>query len=158
MPFASINSTYPWTNPWNFWKKILKIGGVENLSFFESAILIFFCQLKKKIFCFIPMKIIHKLCDRMDGTQFWCFLWFPTNSFLCVIYITLYSVSVISSISMNKLAKKFQCSTLIDWTSAKDFHKDYLVRNCSCIQLFPQVEFYPIVTYLPGFAMWCKNQ
>ena len=35
--------------------------------------------------CFIPMKISHKLCDRMDGTQFWCFPWFPTNSLLCVI-------------------------------------------------------------------------
>ena len=41
----------------------------------------------KKIFffCLIPMKISHKLCDRMDGTQFWCFPWFPANSLLCVI-------------------------------------------------------------------------
>ena len=31
------------------------------------------------------MKISHKLCDRMDGTQFLCFLWFPANSLLCVI-------------------------------------------------------------------------
>ena len=40
---------------------------------------------KNFFFCFIPMKISHKLCDRMDGTQFWCFSWFPTNSLLCVI-------------------------------------------------------------------------
>ena len=32
------------------------------------------------------MKISHKLCGRMDGTQFWCFPWFPANSLLCVIY------------------------------------------------------------------------
>ena len=36
-------------------------------------------------FCFIPMKICHKLCDRKNGTQFWCFSWFPANSLLCVI-------------------------------------------------------------------------
>ena len=42
MPFASINLTNPRTNPWNF-------GDVEKLSFFESAILIFFFQ-KKKFF------------------------------------------------------------------------------------------------------------
>ena len=42
MPFASINPTNPRTNPGNFHEKILRIGGVENLSFFESAILIFF--------------------------------------------------------------------------------------------------------------------
>ena len=51
-----------------FWKKILRIVDFEKLVFFESAILIFFC--------FIPMKISHKLCVRMDGTQFlslwWC--------------------------------------------------------------------------------------
>ena len=32
------------------------------------------------------MKICHKLCDRINGTQFWCFSWFPANSLLCVIY------------------------------------------------------------------------
>ena len=33
MPFASIYPTNPRTNPWNFPKKMLRIGGVENLSF-----------------------------------------------------------------------------------------------------------------------------
>ena len=37
-------------------------------------------------FCLIPMKISHKLCDRMDGTQIWCFSWFPANSLLFVIF------------------------------------------------------------------------
>ena len=49
MPFASINSTNPRTNPWNFYKKILRIGNFEKCTFFESAILIFFFQ---KIFFF----------------------------------------------------------------------------------------------------------
>ena len=46
------------------------LGVVEKLSFFESAILNFFFSKKKNFFCFIPMKISHKLCVRMDGTQF----------------------------------------------------------------------------------------
>ena len=62
MPFASINPTNPRTNPWNFGGNCSAFGEVEKLSFFESAILNFFC--------FIPMKISHKLCVRMDGTQF----------------------------------------------------------------------------------------
>ena len=82
MPFASINPTNQRTNPWNFHKQILRIGDFKKLRFFELAILNFFFQ--KKI-CLIPMKISHKLCDRMDGTQFWCFPWFPANSLLCVI-------------------------------------------------------------------------
>ena len=46
MPFTSIYSTNPRTNPWNFDEKILRIGRVEKLSFFELAIFIF---LKRKI-------------------------------------------------------------------------------------------------------------
>ena len=42
MLFASINTINPRTNPWKFREKILRIGSFENLSFFESAILIFF--------------------------------------------------------------------------------------------------------------------
>ena len=45
MPFASFNPTSPRTNPWNLKKNKLRIGVVEKLSFFESAILtlIVFC-------------------------------------------------------------------------------------------------------------------
>ena len=42
MAFALINFTNPRTNLWNFREKILRIGDFENLSFFESPILIFF--------------------------------------------------------------------------------------------------------------------
>ena len=82
MPSASFNPTNPRTNPWNFWKKILRIGGIENYFFFWVS-----------HFCFILMKISHKLCDRMDGTQFWCF---PCK-FLAMRNITLYSVTNLKS-------------------------------------------------------------
>ena len=73
MPFALTDPTHPRTNLWkllSFW-----------WWFFESAILNFI--FKKKIF--IPMKISPNLYDRMDGSTFWCFPWFPENSLLCVI-------------------------------------------------------------------------
>ena len=83
MPFASINLTNPRTNPWNFYENFLRIGDFEKRPFWKSTILDFFFQ--KKIFiCLIPMKICHKLCDRTNGTQFWCFPLFPANSLLCV--------------------------------------------------------------------------
>ena len=44
MPFKSINPINPRTNPWNFQKKILRIGWAGKWVFFESAILIFFFQ------------------------------------------------------------------------------------------------------------------
>ena len=48
MPFASFNLTNPRTNPWNFHKKFLRIGGVGKSAFFKSVILIFFFSKKKK--------------------------------------------------------------------------------------------------------------
>ena len=48
MPFASMNSTNPRTAPWNFHKKILRIGDFEKWPFFESAILNFIFSKKKK--------------------------------------------------------------------------------------------------------------
>ena len=64
MPFPSIYSTYPWTNPWNFCEKICRVGGFEKLVFFWVGHFDFF------FICFIPMKISHKLCVTMDGSQF----------------------------------------------------------------------------------------
>ena len=58
MPFASINSTNPRTNPWNFHKKFLRIGDFEKCTFFESAILNFFFQKKKFFFAFFPWKLV----------------------------------------------------------------------------------------------------
>ena len=63
MPFESMISTNPRTNPWSFHKQILRIG---DLLLSRPFWILFF---QKKIFlCFIPMKISHKLCVR-----FWFF-------------------------------------------------------------------------------------
>ena len=58
MPFASINPTNPRTNPWNFHKKILRIGDFEKCTFFESAILNFFFSEKNIFFAFFPWKLV----------------------------------------------------------------------------------------------------
>ena len=47
IPFISIHSIYPRTNPYNFQEKILRIGGVKKRRFFDRASLNF---LFKKIF------------------------------------------------------------------------------------------------------------
>ena len=52
-----------------FSQKILRIGNFEKLSFFELAIFKFSFSKKQKI-CFIPIRISHKLCVRMDGTHY----------------------------------------------------------------------------------------
>ena len=39
MPFKSINSTNPRTNPWKFHEKILRIGRAGKRGFFEASIL-----------------------------------------------------------------------------------------------------------------------
>ena len=44
IPFASINSTNPRTNPWKFHEKILRIGGAGKCVFFEATILNFLSQ------------------------------------------------------------------------------------------------------------------
>ena len=49
MPFASINSTNPRTNLWNFHKKILRIGGVVKWPFFRRPFWFFFFS-KKNFF------------------------------------------------------------------------------------------------------------
>ena len=59
-----------------FSQKILRIGDFEKLSFF----------------CFIPMKISHKLCVRMDGTQFLWLWWLiakngPHQALILAVYI-----------------------------------------------------------------------
>ena len=102
MPFASINPT------------TLRIGDFEKRPFWKSAILDFFFQ-RKIFFCLIPMKISHKLCDRMNRTQFWCFPLFPANSLLCVIIpYTVYKiftlkhsaeVSLLSSLQNDKIVR-----------------------------------------------------
>ena len=63
MPFASINPSNPRTNPWNFHKKILRIGDFEKCTFLSRPFWIFFC--------FFPMKISQSLLVSKDGSKFW---------------------------------------------------------------------------------------
>ena len=56
MPSASFNPTNPRTNLRNFHEKILRIGDFKKWAFFESAILNFFFEKKKKIFASFPWK------------------------------------------------------------------------------------------------------
>ena len=74
------------------------VGLIENCrnwktQFFLSRPFWIFFSKKKKLFCFMPMKISYKLCHWIDGTQFWCFTWYAENSLLCVILrYTVYTV------------------------------------------------------------------
>ena len=71
MPFASIKSTDPRTNLWNFREKFLRIGDFEKRCFFESAILIFFLNFFWIFFSFFPMKTSQSLLVSKDGSKFW---------------------------------------------------------------------------------------
>ena len=79
MPFASFNSTNPRTNPWNFHKKILRIGGVGKSAFFKSAILKFFFQKKKKFFCVFQCKQPWFSCQLSFFWKFWWLPWFSAK-------------------------------------------------------------------------------
>ena len=57
-----------------FWKKVLKIGGIEKLSLLESVILEVF-------FCFIPMKISQSSLGSKDGSKL---PWFPAQKNSCL--------------------------------------------------------------------------
>ena len=50
-----------------------KLNNRQKNAFFVDSSLCFF-------FCFIPMKISHKLCVRMDGTQFLILWWFTAKN------------------------------------------------------------------------------
>ena len=80
MPFASMNSTNPRTAPWNFHKKLLRIGDFEKWPFLSRPFWILFFQKKIFFFCFTLMKISHKLCVRMDGTQFLLLWWYTAKN------------------------------------------------------------------------------
>ena len=56
MPFASINSTIPRTDPWEFHEKILRIGRAGKWGLFEAAILNFLSRPFWNFFCFIFVK------------------------------------------------------------------------------------------------------
>ena len=70
-PFASINSTNPRTNPWNFHEKILRIGGAGKWGFFEAAILNFLSRPFWIFFCFISVKNPALLYEVSFSSALW---------------------------------------------------------------------------------------
>ena len=117
-----INLSYsPKDQSLKFLQKILRIGGFEKFRFFESAILIFFC--------FIPMKISYKLCDRMDGTQFLWLSWFSAKTdppqtltaksrFYLVIHLFLW-VSTKSQVSLKETHISTQIWQVCSWSDSR---------------------------------------
>ena len=71
MPFASINSTNPRTNPWEFHEKILRIGGAGKWVFFEAAILNFLSWPFWIFFCFISVKNPALLYEVSFFSELW---------------------------------------------------------------------------------------
>ena len=70
MPFASFKSTNPRTNPWNFGGICSAFDEVEQLSFFESAILNFFFKKKKKN-ASSPWKLVTNYVLEWMGLNFY---------------------------------------------------------------------------------------
>ena len=86
-----IYPTNPSTNPWNFWEKILRFGGIEKL-LFESANLNFWFS-KIKFFASSPRKSF-KISKLLMITL-------VSSKFLAMHNITLYSVNAIMPGSRN---------------------------------------------------------
>ena len=73
---------------WRFWKMTFFWVGHFEFNFYK----------KKFFFCFILMKISHKLCVRMDGTQFLWLWWYTAKTqspqtFQPAVYFTMYLLS-----------------------------------------------------------------
>ena len=62
-----------------FTKKYWELTELKNDLFLSRPFWFFFSK-KKNFFCLIPMKISHKLCVRMDGTQFSILWWFTAKN------------------------------------------------------------------------------
>ena len=62
-----------------FTKKYRELAELKN-SVFLSRPFWFFFWFFFDFFCFIPMKISHKLCVRMDGTQFLLLWWLTAKN------------------------------------------------------------------------------
>ena len=71
MPFTSFNPTNPRTNPWNFHKKIFRIGDFEKRTFFESAIFNFNFQKKYFFFASFPLKSVKSSWITSIGRNFY---------------------------------------------------------------------------------------
>ena len=141
MPYASIYPTNPRTNPWNFCKKILRIGGIEKLFFFWVG--------HFEFFCFIPMKTSKSLLVSKDGSKFWssptwqhfltqtkhfegsvnCVMsfFFKKNKFFCFI-----PMKTSQSLLVSKDGSKFWW---LPWFPAKNHSSKHFSRQCMWLTL-----------------------
>jgi hypothetical protein len=63
-----------------YWRKLLSFWRSWKTQFFWVGHFEFFFSKFFFFFCFIPMKISHKLCVRMNGTQFLLLWWFTARN------------------------------------------------------------------------------
>ena len=81
------------------------------------------------------MKISHKLCDRMDGTQLWNFPWFPANSLLCVVlFIQCKSCDILSLVEITSFTPESKPCKGFFWINfppvrALEFITGHMVYN-----------------------------
>ena len=117
-----------------------RIGDFEKRPFFFS------------LNCLILTKICHKLCDRMNGTQFWCFPWFPANSLL----------SEMLDVSVRSVQLESTCFNLTsNFSKFKFENKLYLSFTCQILattlpftnSLIILLKFFKRVTH----ARWHAN-
>ena len=82
MPFTSINSTNPMTSPYNFHKKILRIGNFKKHCFFELAIFELMSDSVNEFY--YPMDRSMKFSQKnIENWQFWKMAFFlsrPSSS------------------------------------------------------------------------------
>ena len=133
MPFASTNPTNPRTNPWNFHKKILRIGGVGKSAFFKSAILNSIFFQKNFFFCLIPMKTRQSLLVSKDGSKFWWLPWFAAHEVLDQHLCTALYISQILLDFHNLFAYKWRDMTYF-W-SELSYSKPYLYLQIYTLEL-----------------------
>ena len=77
-----------------------------------------------------PWNSVTKLCDRMDGTGFWCFPCFPANSLLCVILCYTKNVHCASYYLILLWKKPWNLKTLgiVRWCLYESWWKRYIWR------------------------------
>ena len=154
-----------------FSQKKLRIGDFEKRPFWKNSH--FFSKEKENAWS--PWKSVSNyLCDRMDGTQFWCFRWFPANSLLCIIciiqcwvYLVVY-YSIIYPKARNPVyclfcLKKSALSRNADWKNktwyifyTKFLNLEMLIWSC----LIPicHLSLWPFGEFFIWRLFWCKNQ
>ena len=106
------------TNHWNFCKKILRIGRVENLSFFESALLIFFL-----FFLFLFKSVTIYGIPRM-GQTFYDYHDFQKNQGLYRIMNNTIATFNSEFIVFKSLTKPLLCSVKIPPTTLEILNPD----------------------------------